>query len=201
VGTFDAMERHAAAAKVMLARKVDESGAWKRAGFRNVAEFLAARSGCSMGAARTQVDMSKKLRQLPSTAETLRDGRLSREQAAAVVDGAAANPKAEPRLLALAERASLKELRDEALRTRASADPDPDTTHRRIHAQRRLRTWTDGEGAWNMATRGTTAEGSLIEAALKPVIERIFKQARAEGRRGAPRLRLRCPCATRDCRQ
>src|SRR5438105_3816335 len=117
---FDAIERHASAAKLVLARKVDESGAWKRAGHRNAAEFLAARSGCSMSAARTEVNVSKNLERLAATKAALCEGRLSREQAAAVVDGAAANPKAEQRLLSLARRASVKELREEALRSRTA---------------------------------------------------------------------------------
>jgi hypothetical protein len=171
------------AAKTLLARRVDESKAWKRAGHRSAAECMAARSGSSVGAARVHLAVSNKLGSLPATEWALRRGELSAEQAAAVVDAATADPRAEAKLLALARRASLKELRDEALRTKASADPDPDATHRRIHAQRRLRTWTDGEGGWNLAARGTVAAGSIIEAALKPLIDEIFTQARAEGRR------------------
>jgi hypothetical protein len=146
--TFDAIECHAAAAKLLLARKVDESGAWKRAGCRSAAEFVATRSGCSIGAA--------------------------------------ANPKAEQRLLSPARRASVKELRDEALRTRAAADPDPGTTRRRIHTHGRVRSWTDGEGAWNLAARGTADAGARFEAELNALIDELFKTARAEGRREEP---------------
>jgi hypothetical protein len=81
------------------------------------------------------------------------------------------------------KRASLKELRDEVLRTRAAADPHPAATHRRIHAHRSLRTWSDGEGGWNLAARGTAADGSRIEAALKPLVDAQFAKARAEERR------------------
>jgi hypothetical protein len=113
----------------------------------------------------------------------LRDGELSGAQAAAVVDGATANPAAEQRLVGLAPRVSLKELRDEVLRTRAAADPDPAATHQRIHAHRSARTWSDGEGGWNLAARGTAADGARIEAALKPLIDAQFATARTEGRR------------------
>jgi hypothetical protein len=112
---------------------------------------MAARSGSSVGAARVQLEVSKQLPRLPATEQALRDGALSGAQAAAVVDGATANPAAEQRLLGLAPRVSLKELRDEVLRTRAAADPDPAATHQRIHAHRSVRTWSDGEGGWNLA--------------------------------------------------
>ena len=49
---FDAIERQAAAAKTLLAARVDESRAWARAGDRSVEEHLARKAGSSQGAAR-----------------------------------------------------------------------------------------------------------------------------------------------------
>jgi hypothetical protein len=166
---FDAIERQAAAAKTLLARRVDESRVWRRSGHRSAAEFLAARSGGSIGAARTQLDVSRKVEELPSTTQALRDGELSGPQVAAVVDAATANPAAEGRLLRHAKQSSLAELRHDALRARAGADADQEATHQRIHAQRRLRTWTDGEGAWNLSARGTVGDGARVVAALEPI--------------------------------
>src|SRR5438046_4100632 len=53
---FDAVERLAGAAKVLLARRVDESRAWRRAGYRSAAEYLAAKEGGSLGGARRQLE-------------------------------------------------------------------------------------------------------------------------------------------------
>lgn len=113
---FDAIERLAAAGKTLMARRVEQSRAWARAGHRSAAEFMADRSGSSVGAARTQLETSQKLGQLPATEQRLRNGAMSGAKVAAVVVGASANPKAEQRLLDRAERSSLKELCDEALR-------------------------------------------------------------------------------------
>jgi hypothetical protein len=74
------------------------------------------------------------------------------------------------------------ELRHEALRARAGADADPEATHQRIHAQRRLRTWTDGEGAWNLSGRGTVRDGARVVATLEGLIDTHFDVARSEGR-------------------
>ena len=71
-------------------------------------------------------------------------------------------------------------LREECLRTRAAADPDPDETYRRVHAKRYLRGFTDGEGARNLAVRGVPDRVGLIEKALEPIIDDLFQQARAE---------------------
>ncbi len=180
---FQAIARDATAAATLLARRVDESRVWQRAGHRNAAEFLAARSGSSIASARTQLEVARKVETLPGAAEKLRNGGLSGAQVALVVEGASANPGAEERLLELAERSSLKELRDEVLRVRAAADPDPDATHRRIHQRRHLRTWRDAEGAWHAGMYGTTVDGAGIEAALEPLIDELFTKARAEGRR------------------
>jgi hypothetical protein len=184
--TLDAVERKVNAAKTLLARRVDDSKAWKRAGLRSAAGFIAARSGSSVGTARVQLDVSRKVQQLPRTEAALRDGALSAPQAAEVVDGATADPAAEARLIDLAQRVSLKELHDEVLRLRAAADPEPETTHRRIHQQRFLRTWTDREGGWNLAARGTVGAGWKIEAALRPLIDEQPRRARAQ-RRWQPR--------------
>ncbi len=180
---FDAIERQAAAAKTLLARRLEESRTWQRAGHRSAAEFIAKRSGSSVGAARTQLELSRKVEERPTIEKRLRDGRLSAAQAALVVEGTSVNPDAEAHLLEQAERGSLKELRDEVLRARAAADADREATHRRIHAARRLRTWTDAEGAWNLAARGTVADGARIEAALAPLLDTQFHLARTEDRR------------------
>ena len=136
-----------------------------------------------MGAARASLEESKNVAELPSTTAALHRGELSRPQAEEIANAAAANPAAEQSLLHKAASSSLSELRDACARTRAEADPDADATHRRIHRDRRLRRWTDREGAWNLTARGTPDAGSRFNAALEPIIDELFHSARMEGRR------------------
>jgi hypothetical protein len=180
--TFDRIERLAATAKLLLTSRVDESRAGQRGGHRDSAELLARRGGTSIRAARTQLETAKRLRDLHATEQALRDGELSVDQSAVVAGTANANPAAEGRLLDQARRSSFAELRDEANRARAAGE-DAEAARGRIHAARRLRTWTDAEGAWNLAARGTVEDGSRITAALRPVVERVLAQARADRRR------------------
>ena len=179
---FDAIERHAAAAKMLLARRVEESRAWARAGHRSAAEFLAERSGSSVGAAHTQLEVSEKLERLPAVERVVRDGEFSGAKTALLVEGASANPAATARLLDQATRGSLKELRDEVLRARAAADADPDAGHRRIHRRRQYRSWVDTEGAWHARLCGTPVAGAGFEARLSTLIDEEFAKARAGGR-------------------
>jgi hypothetical protein len=178
---FDAIERLASSAKTLLATRVDESGVWQRAGDRSAPEYLARKSGTSLGAARSSLETSKRVRDLPHTRSAMRRGELSRSQADEIAGAAAAKPDAERSLLSTAAGSGLSELRECCARTRAAADPHPDATDRRIHTERRLRRWTDAEGAWNLSARGTAGAGSRLNAVLNPIIDELFSAARRGG--------------------
>ena len=182
---YDSIERCAAAAKTLLAERVEQSRVWAKEGHRSAAEHLARESGGSVGAARAGLETSRRLRVLPATEAALRRGDLSQAQAETITDAAAVNPSAEQSLLEAAGRTNLVELREEANRAKAAADPDPDATHCRIHRQRRLRRWTDAEGGWNIQGRSTADAGALFNAALDPIMDEVFRAARREGRHEA----------------
>ena len=74
---YDSIERCAAAAKTLLAERVEQSRVWAREGDRSAAEHLARKSGSSLGAARAGLETSRKLRQLPATEAAVRRDRKS----------------------------------------------------------------------------------------------------------------------------
>jgi len=90
--TFDGIERLAASAKVLLARRVEDSHAWKRAGYKSPAEYLAAKAGVTTGRARGDLETSKRLGAQPSLSEACRRGEVSATQAEAISGAAAADP-------------------------------------------------------------------------------------------------------------
>lgn len=186
---LDRLGRQVAAAKVLVARRVDDSLAWQREGYASAAEYLAAHGGISLGSARKELDTSKALPDLPATRAALVDGSLSPDQGVLVAEAAKVNPEAERSLVEAAGRDSFKELKDRSLRAKAAGDPDPEATQRRIHRSRSLREFTDSEGAWNLHARGTVADGAKIHAALAPVIEEVFRQRRSTGVRETPEAR------------
>ena len=182
---FDGIERLASNAKTLLAARVEDAGAWKRAGARSAAEHLARLGGTTTSTARAALETSRNVAELPATSDAMRAGELSAAQAAAVASAAVADPAAEARLLDLAQSTNLAGLRDACLRTKAAADPDRDATHRRIHAGRYLRTYTDGEGGRHLHARGTPEVVARLERALEPFIDDLFEKGRLAKRHEA----------------
>ena len=177
--SFAAMERLAASAMTLLARRVEAAATWRRAGFRSAAEQLACVTGTSIAAARTMLDTSKLVDELPATASVMRAGTLSSPKATVIAAAAAIAPEAEAELL---ESAYLPyaEVRETGLRARGK---DRDAAHQRITEQRHARDYADGEGAWNLIVRGPVDVGAEFRRVHDPIVEEMFKAARAEGRR------------------
>src|SRR5207302_5247417 len=174
-------ERVLAAGRTLVAKRVEESNVWRQSGDRSAAHFIAQKTGTSVGRTQAALETAERLAKLPATAEAFRAGALSEVQAEAVASAAALNPSEERRLL---ERAggTYKHLRDECRRVR-HAVTDERARYAAIRADRHLRTWTDGEGAFCGAFRTTPDAGARMLVALDAEIDRVFKGARREGRR------------------
>ena len=122
---------------MLMTRRVDESRAWSQQGFRTPEDYLAFESGTTAGDQRAQLKAAEQMRLgAGATEDAVKAGELSKEQAEAIADAAAANPDAEQRLLKGAGDKPIKELREQAGREKAKADPDPEATERRLHTQR-----------------------------------------------------------------
>jgi len=182
VEEFAAIERLAGAGRVLAARRVAESGAWKRDGDRSAAHWMARKTGTSVGAAVGTPETARRLEELPATEDALRTGLLSGPQAEEIASAAAADPDAEDQLLDVAATEGLVGLRERCRRVRAAACADETARHRAIHASRYLR-HREADGAFRMELRSTVDVGGEILAALEPYRERIFAQARTAGRR------------------
>ncbi len=177
------IEGMAATLKSLAAARVAEGGAWKAAGERSAAHHLARTTGSSVAQAVETIETGRRLDELPVVASAARDGALSAQQAAVLAGAAAADPGAQRRLVEAARESSLGELRSECARVRAAATPDLEARRRAIHRGRSLRAYTDAEGAWNLRVRDNPEVGAQFMAALEPIRDRIFRAARAAGRR------------------
>ena len=182
VGRIDQLERKLAGAKMMLAGRVADSQTWKHRGDRSAAHWLAGQAGTSVADAVKVLDTAHKLKDLPATADAVRDGRLSKAQAHAVADAASVAPDAEQDLIGLAARESVKALRDEAAR-RKQAHLDDDARYAAIRASRYVRFGTDPDGAATMGVRTTPDAMAEIKAAIAHHQTRIFDIARKAGMR------------------
>ena len=176
---FNKIERDAASAKTLLARRVEDGNTWRSAGFRSAAEQLASIAGSTVTAEKKAIETSRRVRKLRKTAAAMREGKLSREKAEAIADAARVAPEAEDNLLDRAEKKPLNELREECLKAKAA---EVGKARKRIHRERHAGFHTDAEGAWNLYARGPVDLGAGFMARWQPLIDAEFKLARAEGR-------------------
>lgn len=183
VERFTKLERLAATGKALAARRVADSGAWRRDGDRSPAHWMAKATGTSVGRAVGVLETAQRLSELPGTAEAARLGRLSEEQVREIASAAAASPVSENELLSAAASESLSGLKEKCAQVRAAALPDETERYERIRKRRSLRHWTDSDGTFRLDARLTPDAGASVLAALEPHRERIFADARKAGRR------------------
>lgn len=176
------IERMAATVKALAAARAADGATWKAAGERSPAHHLARATGTSVSTASEILETAQRLEAMPALAAATRAGELSPAQSAAVADAAVVDPSAERRLIEVARRSSLAELRQECGRTKAAARPDAEVRRRAIHDSRYLRSWTDAEGAWNLRMRDNPELGAEVMAAIDALRDRLFAAARGEGR-------------------
>jgi hypothetical protein len=175
----------AAAIEAQAAARVAETSTWKKSGERSAAHEFAKKNGTSVAQARDAIETGRRLQDLPATAEAVRSGGLSMEQASLVADAARSDPNSEQRLLRKSKAGSLGELRDECARVKANAC-DREARRRRIHDQRGLRTWVDEGGTGHLHLNDNPEKVAEIMAGLAPIRDQLFKRARKEGRRESP---------------
>lgn len=154
-----ALKNIASTIESLASARVTECGRWKGDGSRSPADYIAKRTGVSVGAAADALRTAEQLRELPAVAEAARRGELSPQEAAAVASAASVAPSEQGRLLGEAKRLALKDLKDECGRTRA-AHTDADAQRKRIRDERYCSTWNDGQGAGHLHARGPPLCGS-----------------------------------------
>jgi hypothetical protein len=169
--------------EALAAKRAADCNTWQHDGSRSPAEHLARQTGIGLGQAREMLETGEHLEELEEVSAAARKGELSPQQAAAVASAAAANPAAEERLLESSKDKSLRELKDECAAAKAAADPDPDATRERIHANRSCRRRRTADGGGEITYRSTLDEVAEIWAVIAGYANAEFKQARAEGRR------------------
>ncbi len=168
------------AAKALLAQRAAETKAWRRRSHAATSEqWLAETSGCSEGAARDVFATATRLTELPATADKVRSGELSLQQAAHVTAGAIKDPGAEQRLLRTAKRSGMRALREEKERVIAGVTDEVEA-RRVARVERHLRTWTNGYATHGRFS-GPTDEVAKLLHALEPLEQARFEEARRSG--------------------
>lgn len=175
---FSEAERVCSAGKALAARRVESSGTWKTSGERSAAHWMAKTTGEPLGYAISTLDTAKRVAGLPQTDKALRSGKLSRSQANEIASAAEAAPGFESDLLQAAEVESFSGLRDRCEKVRAGAVADEASRHNAIQRSRRLKTWTDRQGAFRLDALLTPEAGGAVMAALRPLQQQIASEAK-----------------------
>ena len=174
-------ERLCAAGRALAAKRVEEANSWVGRGQRSVAHWMAQAAGTTVAQARAALDTASGIAACPEVEDAFRKGKLSVTQAEAIASAASVDPSQAPRLLSAASTLAVGELKERCRRIKAAAAGHD--AYRRIHANRHVRTFTDGEGAFRLVLYTTPDAGARAMAAVEPFRVRIFDQARKEGRR------------------
>jgi hypothetical protein len=176
-------KRICAAIETLAARRVAETKVWREEGHRSAGDWLAEKTGETVGAAARKLGTARALENLPETDAAFREGRLSETQAHEIANAAGADPHAERDLLDTAASTSVKGLRDRCRQARAGAEADDRAWARRLHETRWVHRWTDPDGAYRADVRLAPDAGARFDAALEAHLERIFAEARRAHRR------------------
>ncbi|MET0901804.1 MAG: hypothetical protein ABWZ52_01065 [Acidimicrobiales bacterium] len=180
------IERTGHTVKSMAAATVADSAVWRGEGDRTAEDWLARTTGTTRAEAAKELETGRSLQAVPEVAKAATAGELSVKQTEAIAGAAAVDPSAARRLLASAQRKGLRELQDECRATRTNADPDPEATRARIHAKRSYRTWTDPDGTGHLHLTGPSDIVGRLDNAVRHRCDRIFRDARRDGRRESP---------------
>lgn len=184
VRDFAAIERRAAAGKLLALQRVVATQAWKADGARSAAEWLSRTAGISVGHARGLLETAEALAKSGEVEGAVRAGALSESQVREVAPAAAVDPSMAAELVDAAGREAFGKLRERCARIRAasrSAEED-EAKYRRIHGNRSIRSWEDPDGTGRLDVRGHVTDIARFRALLEPHRDAAFKQARAEGR-------------------
>lgn len=188
VQAFVEAEKLCQAGKLLFAGRAAQGRTWVDQGHVSPAFWLADLAKAPVSDAINTLDTSKRLGQLPDTAEAVRAGKLSAPQASEVTRAATKDPSAERELLELAAGDSFKRLKDRLLQVMAQASSREDEAkrYRAVHARRSLRHYTDHEGAFRLDARLTPEAGARFMSSIQAEADAIFHAARKDGRQEPP---------------
>jgi hypothetical protein len=186
VGQFITAERLGAAGKTIVLSRLLNDFNPLREGVRTPAEWLAARVGCTLSEALASIATATALPGLSKLDDSFRAGELSPGQAAAVADGASADPSAEERLIESAKK-PLRDLCDEVRATKSAATDEADKRDAETKAhERRSHRYHKVDGGWRGDWFLPNLAAARLIAALDAEEKTVFEEARASARREPP---------------
>jgi 5-methylcytosine-specific restriction endonuclease McrA len=176
-------ERLCAAGKGLTATRVEATGAHRESGHRSAGQLLADVSGTTVGAAESMLHAVTRLDDQPVVGAAFRAGELSEVQTKEISAAAEKSPESQERLVGIARRRRpIKSLKQECARVIAASVEDDEAWAQELHDARRMSIW-DERGAVCANLRLAPDRGAGFSAAIEAETERLYREARAAGRR------------------
>jgi hypothetical protein len=183
VELFARIERLGAAGKALAGRRVAETGAFQASGHRSAGDLVAGVAGTTVGAAESMLRAAKRLDSQPVVAEAFRAGELSETATREITDAVAKDPDAAEQLVGYARKGRpIKGLRERCARVIAASIDDDKAWDDHLHATREARMY-GYRGHLRLDSRFAPDEAAGVYAAVEAETDRIFREARAAGRR------------------
>ncbi|HXA32941.1 MAG TPA: HNH endonuclease signature motif containing protein [Acidimicrobiales bacterium] len=190
VERFARGEHLCATGKALAAKRAAETELHRRDGHRSAAEWLARKTGESLGHAAGSLQLADQMEHHPELGDALRSGELSHSRAHKVADVLRVDPDSEDELVEAAKNKdeTNRQLADRCLRAKAKARSVEDARahYERIRKARYLSHYTDRDGAFHLEGLFTPDAGAKVLAALKPTRSAIVNEARRLGLRERP---------------
>ena len=186
-----AIEQLSGNAKTLVLRRLGQTRGWRGEGDRSFAHYVARKTRTTLAAATGVVKAALRLDPHGATADAMRSGAVSPQQAAAISGAVAADANAERDLLATAAVDTLEGLRSECRRVTAAAEPDPMARHRVVHRNRRAHGYPDAYGAFVVEGRFTPDVGAALWARVEADADALAVAVRKAGGRLEPRAAYR----------
>jgi hypothetical protein len=177
-----AIKRAGETLELLAARRLQQTNAGRREGDRTQADYVARKTGTTRREAESTLRTARRLDPLSVTADAMRAGELSAQQAEAITDAVAADQHAEAELVAVAHRDGLDGLRDECRRVKAAARDDELAHDDEVRRTRFLRTWTDREGAGRGEWKLPPEDQARVVARLTAEFASVAAEAKAASR-------------------
>lgn len=186
---FAGLAKLGQAGVVLLAGRVEATGAWKGSGASSAAGFVGGALGSSVSDGGRAIDTSSRLLDQPRLAEALGHGKVSLGQAAEIsttVDTLAAAGQedaasaAEADLVALSSEASLATLRTEGQRRRAAAR-DELAQRRHWHRTRAARRRSFDDGGQGLDVKLPPETAAMLYAVVDGHVDDLFRHPGPDG--------------------
>ena len=184
VALGERIERTGRTVKSLAAAKVAESAVWRGDGDRSPEDWLARTTGTTRAEAAKELQCGRDLQLVPEVAKAATAGELSVKQTEAIAGAAAVDPACRGPAPRRAPRArACESCRTSAGPPAPTPTPIPRPPGPGSTPSGPYRTWTDPDGTGHLHLSGPSDVIARLDNAVRHRCERIFRDARRDGRR------------------